>query len=114
MFQVATRTSDLLYCFPYMYIHWSHFSDQYYYTSVLKSTSFTPNSFPLSFLSILDLSCPSEIRTFKCYKGKAYKLRPSPFVICLWSLESVILLPEPNSISKLQLVSYYLWKLGQK
>jgi hypothetical protein len=27
MFQVATWTSNLLYYFPYMYIHWSHFSD---------------------------------------------------------------------------------------
>jgi hypothetical protein len=86
----------------------------YYYSSVLKSTSFTPNSFPQSFLSIPDLYCPSEIRTFRCYKGTAHKLRPSPFGIHLQSLESVILLSEPNSISKLQLVPYSLWKLGQK
>jgi hypothetical protein len=26
MFQVATRTSNLLYCFPFMYTHMSHFS----------------------------------------------------------------------------------------
>jgi hypothetical protein len=26
MFQVATRTFNLLYCFPSMYTHWSHFS----------------------------------------------------------------------------------------
>jgi hypothetical protein len=51
----------------------------YYCTSVLKSTLFTPDFFPLSFLSILDLSCPSEIGTFKCYEGTAYKLRPHPF-----------------------------------
>jgi hypothetical protein len=69
----------------------------YYYSSVLKSTSFTPNSFPQSLLSIPDLCCPSEIRTFRCYKGTAYKLRPSPFGINLRSPESIILLPEPNS-----------------
>jgi hypothetical protein len=86
----------------------------YYYSSFLKSTSFTPNSFPQSLLSILDLCCPSEIRTFGCYEGTAFKLSPSPFGITLWSLEYVILLPEPNSISKLQLVPYSLWKLGQK
>jgi hypothetical protein len=68
----------------------------YYYSSVLKSTSFTPNSFPQSFLSILELCCPSEIRTFRCYKGTAHKLRPSPFRIYLRSPESVILLSEPN------------------
>jgi hypothetical protein len=83
----------------------------YYYSSVLKSTSFTPNSFPQIFLSILDLCCPSEIRTFRCYEGTACKLRPSPFGIYLWSLESVIQLPEPNSISKLPHVPYSLWKL---
>jgi hypothetical protein len=86
----------------------------YYYSSVLKSTSFTLNSFPQSFLSILDLCCPSEIKTFRCYEGTAHKLRPSPFKINLWSPESIILLLEPNSISKLQLVPYSLWKLGQK
>jgi hypothetical protein len=86
----------------------------YYYSSVLKSTPFTSSSFPQSFLSIPDLFCPSEIRTFKCYEGTAHKLRPSPFGIYLWSLESVNLLSEPNSISKLQLVPYSLWKLGQK
>jgi hypothetical protein len=68
----------------------------YYYSSVLKSTSFTPNSFPQSLLSILDLCCPSENRTFRCCEGTAHKLRPSPFRIHLWSLESVILLSEPN------------------
>jgi hypothetical protein len=26
MFQVTTQTFNLLYYFPYMYIHWSHFS----------------------------------------------------------------------------------------
>jgi hypothetical protein len=70
----------------------------YYYSSVLKSTSFSPNSFPQSFLSILDLCYPSETRTFRCYEGIAYKLRPGPFGIYLWSLESVILLPEPNRL----------------
>jgi hypothetical protein len=83
-------------------------------TSVLKSNSFSPNFFPLSFLSIPDLSCSSEIRTFRCYKGTAYKLRPSPFKTYLRSLESVILLPESNSILKLKLVPYSLWKLGQR
>jgi Reverse transcriptase (RNA-dependent DNA polymerase) len=63
----------------------------------LKSTSFTPNSFPQSFLSIPDLSSPSEIRTFRCYEGTAHKLRPSPFGNHLWSPESVILLPESNN-----------------
>jgi hypothetical protein len=86
----------------------------YYFSSVLKSTLFTPNFFPQSFLPIPDLSSPSEIRTLRCYEGTAHKLRPSPFGICLWSPESTILLPEPNSISKLQLVPYSLWKLGQK
>jgi hypothetical protein len=86
----------------------------YYYSSVLKSISFSPNSFPQSSLSVPDLCCPSEIRTFRCYEGTAYKLRPSPFRINLPSPESVILLPEPNSISKLQLIPYSLWKLGQK
>jgi hypothetical protein len=80
----------------------------YYYSSVLKSTSFNPNSFPQSLLSIPDLCCPSEIRTFRCYEGTAHKLRPSPFGIRLQSLESVILLSELNSISKLQLVPYSL------
>jgi hypothetical protein len=69
----------------------------YYYSSVLKSTSFSPNSFPQSSLSIPDLCCPSEIRTFRCYKGTAYKLRPSPFKINLWSLKSIILPPKPNN-----------------
>jgi hypothetical protein len=69
----------------------------YYYSSVLKSTSFTPDSFPQSFLSIPDLCCPFEIRTFRCYEGTAHKLRPSPFGICLQSLESIILLSEPNT-----------------
>jgi hypothetical protein len=86
----------------------------YYFSSVLKSTSFTPNSFPQSSLSILDLSSSSEIRTFRCYEGTAHKLWPSPFGSHLQSPEIVILLPEPNSISKLQLVPYSLWKLGQK
>jgi hypothetical protein len=27
MFQVATRTFNPLYCFPYLYTYWSHFSD---------------------------------------------------------------------------------------
>jgi hypothetical protein len=85
----------------------------YYYSSVLKSISFSPNSFPQSFLSVPNLCCPSEIRTFRCYEGTAYKLRPSPFRICLQSLEFIILLPEPNSILKLPLVPYSLWKLGQ-
>jgi hypothetical protein len=66
-------------------------------TSVLKSNSFSPNFLPLSFLSIPDLICPSEIRTFRCYEGTAYKLRPSPFGTYLPSPESVILLPEPNT-----------------
>jgi hypothetical protein len=86
----------------------------YYYSSVLKSTLFTPNSFPQSFFSILDLCCPSEIRTFRCYEGTAHKLRPSPFRIYLQSPKTIILLSEPNSISKLQLIPYSLWKLGQK
>jgi hypothetical protein len=86
----------------------------YYYSSVLKSISFTPKSFSQSFLSIPDLCYPSEIRTFRCYEGTAHKLRPSPFEIHLWSPESIILLSELNSISKLQLVPYSLWKLGQK
>jgi hypothetical protein len=86
----------------------------YYYSSVLKSTLFIPISFPQSFLLTLDLCCPSEIRTFRCYEGTAHKLRPSPLGICLQSPEPDILLSEPNSISKLQLVSYSLWKLGQK
>jgi hypothetical protein len=62
----------------------------------LKSTSFTPDSFPQSFLSIPDLYCPSEIRTFRCYESTAHKLRPSPFGTHLQSLESIILLSEPN------------------
>jgi hypothetical protein len=86
----------------------------YYYSSVLKSTLFTPDSPPQFFLSILDLCCPSEIRTFRCYEGTAHKLRPSPFRIYLRSSESDIVLSEPNSISKLQLIPYSLWKLGQK
>jgi hypothetical protein len=80
----------------------------YYYSSVLELTSFTPKPFPQSLLSIPDLCCPSEIRTFRCYEGTAHKLRPSPFGIHLWSPESIILLLEPNSISKLQLVPYSL------
>jgi hypothetical protein len=68
----------------------------YYFSSVLKSTSFTPNSFPQSFLLFPDLSSPSEIRTLRCYEGTAHKLRPSPFGTHLRSLEFVILLPEPN------------------
>jgi hypothetical protein len=68
----------------------------YYYSSVLKSTSFTPNSFPQSFLSIPDLCCPSEIKTFRCYEGTAHKLRPSPFGIHLQSPEPIILLTEPH------------------
>jgi hypothetical protein len=67
------------------------------FSSVLKSTSFTPNSSPQSSLSIPDHSSPSEIRTFRCYKGTAHKLRPSPFGTHLQSPEFVILLPEPNS-----------------
>jgi hypothetical protein len=86
----------------------------YYFSSILKSTSSTPNSSPQSSLSIPDLFSPSEIRAFRCYKGTAHKLRPSPFGSYLRSLEIVILLPEPNSISKLQLLLYSLWKLGQK
>jgi hypothetical protein len=78
-----------------------------------ESTLFTPSFFPLSFLSIPNLSCPSEIRTFR-YEDTAYKLRPSPFRTYLWSPEFIILLPELNSISKLQLVPYSLWKLGQR
>jgi hypothetical protein len=70
----------------------------YYLSSVLKSTSFTPDSFPQSFLLIPDLYCPSEIRIFRCYKGTAHKLRPSPFGTHLQSPESIILLSEPNSI----------------
>jgi hypothetical protein len=105
-----------LYVYSLVSLLWSVYivKPLYYYSSVLKSTLFTPNSFPLSFLSVLDHSYPSEIRTFRCYEGTAYKLRPSPFRIYLRSLESVILLPEPNSISKLQLVPYSLWKLGQR
>jgi hypothetical protein len=71
----------------------------YYYSSVLKSTLFTPNSFPQSFLSTPDLCCPSEIRTFRCYEGIAHGLRPSPFGIYLRSPESDILLSEPNTLS---------------
>jgi hypothetical protein len=62
----------------------------------LKSTSFTPDSSPQSYLSTPDLSSPSEIRTFRCYEGTAHKLRPSPFGIHLRSPESAILLPELN------------------
>jgi hypothetical protein len=68
----------------------------YYFSSVLKSTSFTPNSFPQSFLSIPNLSSPSEIRTLRCYEGTAHKLRLSPFGTHLQSPEFIILLPEPN------------------
>jgi hypothetical protein len=68
----------------------------YYFSSVLKSTLFTPNSFPQSLLSIPDLFSPSEIRTYRCYEGTAHKLRPSPFGIHLRSPESATLLPEPN------------------
>jgi hypothetical protein len=75
----------------------------YYYGSVLKSISFTPNSFPQSFLSIPDHCCSSEIRTFRCYEGTAHKLRPSPFGIHLWSPESVILPSEPNKKPKMKL-----------
>jgi hypothetical protein len=39
------------------------------FSSVSKSTLFTPNSSPQSSLSIPDLFSPSEIRTFRCYKG---------------------------------------------
>jgi hypothetical protein len=56
----------------------------YYYSSVLKSTSFTPISFPQPFLSTLDLCCPSEIRTFRCYEGTAHKLRPSLLNVALF------------------------------
>jgi hypothetical protein len=84
------------------------------FSSVLKSTLFTPNSSPQSSLSIPDLFSPSEIRTFRCYEGTAHKLRPSPFGTHFRSLEFFILLSKPNSILKLQLVSYSLWKLGQK
>jgi hypothetical protein len=80
----------------------------YYFSSVLKSTLFTPDSFPQSFFSIPDLYCPSEIRTFRCYEGTAHKLRPSPFGTHLQSPESIILLSELNSILKLQLVPYSL------
>jgi hypothetical protein len=80
----------------------------YYFSSVLKSTLFTPNSSPQSSLLIPDLSSPSKIRTFRCYEGTAHKLRPSPFGSYLQSPEIVILLPEPNSILKLQLVPYSL------
>jgi hypothetical protein len=66
------------------------------FSSVLKSTLFTPNSSPQSSLSIPDLSSLFEIRTFRCYKGTAHKLRPSPFRSYLRSLEIIILLPEPN------------------
>jgi hypothetical protein len=86
----------------------------YYFSSVLKSTSFTPNSFPQSSPQIPDLYCPSEIRTFRCYEGTAHKLRPSPFGTHLQSPESIILLSELNSILKIQLIPYSLWKLGQK
>jgi hypothetical protein len=68
---------------------------------------FTSHSLLTSFLcpssQSWTLVCPSEI---KCYKGTAHKLRPSLFGFHLHSLELVILLPEPNSISKLQLVPY--------
>jgi hypothetical protein len=75
-------------------------------TPLLKSNLFTLNFLSLSFLLIPDLSCLFEIRTFRCYKGTAHKLRPSPFGTFLQSLESIILLPELNSILKLQLVPY--------
>jgi hypothetical protein len=68
------------------------------FSSVLKSTLFTPNSSPQSSLLIPDLFSPSEIETFRCYEGTAHKLRPSPFRIHLWSLEFIILLPEPNTM----------------
>jgi hypothetical protein len=71
----------------------------YYFSSVLKSTLFTPNPSPQSSLLIPDLCCPSEIRTFRCYEGTAHKLRPSPFGSYLRSLEIVILLPEPNNLT---------------
>jgi hypothetical protein len=74
------------------------------FSSVLKSTSFTPNSSPQSSLLIPDLSSPSEIRTFRCYEGTAHKLRPSPFGSHLWSPEIVILLPEPNNDSECERV----------
>jgi RNase H-like domain found in reverse transcriptase/Reverse transcriptase (RNA-dependent DNA polymerase) len=80
----------------------------------LKSTSFTPNSFPQSFLSILDLYCPSEIRTFRCYEGTAHKLRPSPFRTHLWSLESVILLSELNRFEPKSFKYYNLTPEEQK
>jgi hypothetical protein len=105
MFQVATRTFKLLYCFPFMLLIGLTSLASIYsqapvlFSSVLKSTSFTPNSSPQSFLLTPDLSSPSEIRTFRCYKGTAHKLRPSPFGIRLRSPESTILLPEPNSQS---------------
>jgi hypothetical protein len=79
---------------------------------VLKSNSFTLNFLSLSFLLITDFSCPPEIRTFRCYKGTVHKLRPSPFRFHLCSPESNLLLPKPNSISKLQLVPYSLWTPG--
>jgi hypothetical protein len=100
MFQVATQTFNLLYCFPFMLlIGLTSLASIYSQTpvSVLKSTSFTPSSFPQSFLSIPDLSSPSEIRTFRCYEGTAHKLRPSPFGIHLRSPESATLLLEPNN-----------------
>jgi hypothetical protein len=91
----------------------------YYYSSVLKSTSFSPDSFPQSSLSIPDLCCPSEIRTFRCYEGTVHKLRPSPFRICLQSPESVILLSEPNSNadhrkSPQTILDSDLWRKPQK
>jgi hypothetical protein len=105
MFQVATRTLDQSFILFSFYVYllvsllWLVYivKPLYYFSSVLKSTSFTPNSFLQSFLSIPDLSSPSEIRTFRCYEGTAHKLRPSPFGIHLRSPESVILLPEPNN-----------------
>jgi hypothetical protein len=95
-------TFNLLYCFPFMLLIGLTSLASIYsqtpvlFSSVLKSTSFTPDSSPQSFLLTPDLSCPSEIRTFRCYEGTAHKLRPSPFGIHLRSPESTILLPEPN------------------
>jgi hypothetical protein len=102
MFQVTTQTFNLYIIFLICkLIGLTSLASIYSQTPVLfssvsKSTLFTPNSFPQSSLSIPDLFSPSEIRTFRCYEGTAHKLRPSPFGTHFRSPEFFILLSEPN------------------
>jgi hypothetical protein len=84
----------------------------YYFSSVLKSTSFTPNSFPQSSLLIPNLSSSSEIRTFRCYEGTAHKLRSSPFGSYLRSPEIIILLLESNSVNR-YLLFFFIYSFKQ-